>query len=172
MDGSLSLIGWIVLGIGLLGGLLLVPLGLGGNFVILLTALLLGIATDFTTIGWGGLLGLAALAIAGEIIEAGLGLFTVHRLGASKKAMLGTFLGGIAGGAAGTGVVPIVGSLLGAFAGAFAGAVIGEILHRRQVAGSFRAGWAAFFGRVAAVAVKFEIGVIMIAIILWRVLAR
>ena len=168
---DLGLLGWIALGAGLLGGLLLVPLGLGGNFVILGTALVLGLATGFTAIGWWSLLGLAALAIAGEIIEAGLGLFAVQRLGASKKAMLGTFLGGIVGGAAGTGVVPIVGSLLGAFAGAFAGAVIGEIVHRRRVQGSFRAGWAAFFGRVAAIAIKFEIGVIMVVIIVWRVLS-
>ena len=167
---DLGFLGWIALGIALLGGLLLVPLGLGGNFVILATALLLGIATGFTAIGWWSIIGLAALAVIGEIIEAGLGLFAVQRLGASKKAMLGTFLGGIVGGAAGTGVVPVVGSLLGAFAGAFAGAVIGEILHRRQLAGSFRAGWAAFFGRVAAIAIKFEIGVIMVVIILWRVL--
>jgi uncharacterized protein len=168
---DLGFLGWIALGAGLLCGLLLVPLGLGGNFVILGTALLLGLATGFTAIGWRSLAGLAALAIAGEVIEAGLGLFTVQRLGASKKAMLGTFLGGIVGGAAGTGVVPVVGSLLGAFAGAFAGAVIGEIIHRRKVAGSFRAGWAAFFGRVAAIAIKFEIGVIMVVIIVWRVLA-
>ena len=167
---DLGILGWMALGAGLLGGLLLVPLGLGGNFVILGTAIVFAIATGFQAIGWWSLIALAALAIVGEIIEAGLGLFAVQRFGASKKAMLGTFLGGIVGGAAGTGVVPVVGSLLGAFAGAFAGAVIGEILHRRQVKGSFRAGWAAFFGRVAAIAIKFEIGVIMVVIILWRVL--
>lgn len=169
MDG-LSIIGWLVLAVGLLGGLLLVPLGLGGNFVILGTAFVLAVATGFTALGWWSLLALAALAIAGEIIEAGLGLFAVQRLGASKKAMLGTFLGGIVGGAAGTGIVPIVGSLLGAFAGAFAGAVLGEIVHRRAVAGSFRAGWAAFLGRVAAIAIKFEIGVAMVVIVVWRIL--
>lgn len=167
---DLGIIGWMALAAGLLGGLLLVPLGLGGNFVILGTAVVLAVATGFQAIGWWTLLLLAALAVIGEIIEAGLGLFAVQRLGASRKAMLGTFLGGIVGGAAGTGVVPIVGSLLGAFAGAFAGAVIGEILHRRQVQGSFRAGWAAFFGRVAAIGIKFEIGVIMVVVILWRVL--
>ncbi len=167
---DLGILGWLALAVGLLGGLLLVPLGLGGNFVILGTALVFAVATGFKAIGWWTLLLLAALAVIGEIIEAGLGLFAVQRLGASKKAMLGTFLGGIVGGVAGTGVVPIVGSLLGAFAGAFAGAVIGEILHRRKVEGSFRAGWAAFFGRVAAIAIKFEIGVIMVVVILWRAL--
>ncbi len=83
--------------------------------------------------------------------------------------MLGTFFGGLAGGAAGTGLVPIIGSLIGAFAGAFLGAVVGELIHRRKLEPSLRAGWWAFVGRVVAITIKFEIGVLMIIILVWRV---
>jgi hypothetical protein len=147
----------------------LIPLGLGGTFVILGVAVILGIATDFTRVEWMTLIVLTVLAVIGELIESFLGVITVRRFGASKWAMLGTFLGGLAGGVAGTGMAPIAGSLIGAFVGAFAGAFIGEFAYRRRAKESLRAGWGAFLGRVMAVAIKFEIGVVMVVILIWRV---
>jgi uncharacterized protein YqgC (DUF456 family) len=170
--GVLNLLGWAGFGLGLLAGLLMIPLGLGGTFVILGVGVIAGFATDFTRVGVVTLIILAVLAVAGELIESLLGVFTVRRFGASKWAMLGTFFGGIAGGIAGSGVAPVAGSLVGAFAGAFLGAFVGELLHRRRVAESLRAGWGAFLGRLLAVAIKFEIGVVMAIILIWRVVRR
>jgi uncharacterized protein YqgC (DUF456 family) len=169
MPELLAAIGWLGFGLGLLIGLLLIPLGLGGTFIILGVSVILGFVTDFTRVEWTTLVVLAVLAVIGEIIESGLGVIVVRRFGASKWAMLGTFLGGLAGGVAGTGMAPIVGSLIGAFVGAFAGAFIGELIYRRRAAESLRAGWGAFIGRVLAVAIKFEIGVVMVVILIWRV---
>jgi uncharacterized protein YqgC (DUF456 family) len=169
VNDILAFLGWVGFGLGLLGGLLLIPLGLGGTFVILGVGLALGFATHFARVEWQALAVLAILAVIGEIAESLIGLFTVRRFGASKWAMLGTFLGGIAGGAAGTGLMPVVGSLVGAFAGAFIGAFVGELAYRRRAPESLRAGWGAFLGRVLAVAIKFEIGVVMVVILVWRV---
>jgi uncharacterized protein YqgC (DUF456 family) len=147
----------------------MVSLGLGGNFVILGTGIITGWATHFTRVGVATLIILAILAVVGEVIESLLGVFAVRRFGASKLAMLGTFVGGIAGGIAGSGIAPIAGSLLGAFAGAFLGAFLGELAARRRVAGSLRAGGGAFLGRLLAMTIKFEIGVVMVIILIWQV---
>ncbi len=170
MDALLSMLGWIAFGAGILVGLLCIPLGLGGTFIILGAGLILALATDFARVEWQALAVLALLAVLGEVIESLLGLFSVRRFGASKWAMIGTFIGGLIGAALGTGLMPIIGSLIGAMIGACAGAFAGEILHRRELQGSLRAGWGAFVGRALAIAIKFEIGIIMVVILVWRVM--
>jgi uncharacterized protein YqgC (DUF456 family) len=171
MEGTLlGLAGWAAFGLGLLLGLLLIPLGLLGTWVILGVGVVLGVITGFERVELGALLALAVLAVVGEVVESLVGILAVRRYGASKWALLGTFLGGVAGGIAGTGVLPVVGSLAGAFAGSFVGAFAGELAYRRRAAESLRAGWGAFVGRVVAIAIKFEIGVAMVVILVWRVI--
>lgn len=169
MSEVLAVIGWIGFYVGLVVGLLLIPLGLGGTFVILGNVVLLALATGFERVGWWVLLVLLGIAILGEVLESLIGVFTVRRFGASRWAMLGTFLGGLVGAAAGTPVMPVVGSLAGAFVGAFAGAFIAEVLYRQHLDSSLRAGWGAFVGRVLAAVVKFELGIVMIVITLVRI---
>ena len=165
-----AFLGWIGFGIGLLAGLLMIPLGLGGTFVIFGVALVTSLLTHGARVEWQTLVVLGILAVVGEIVESLLGVLVVKRYGASKSAMWGTFLGGIVGGVAGTAVLPIAGSLVGAFVGAFLGAVVGELIQRRELGPSMRAGWGALIGRLFAVTVKFEIGVVMVTILIWRVL--
>jgi uncharacterized protein YqgC (DUF456 family) len=170
VDAFLSILGWVGFGLGLLVGLLFIPLGLAGTWIILGVGCVVSLLTEFTRVEWQVLLVLGILAGIGEVLESLLGVFSVRRFGASKWAMLGTFVGGIVGGIAGTGVVPIIGSLVGAFVGAFVGAVAGELLHRREMSASMRAGWGAFLGRLLAIVIKFEIGVVMVIVLIWRVL--
>jgi uncharacterized protein YqgC (DUF456 family) len=165
-----AFLGWTGFGVGLLAGLLMIPLGLGGTFVIFGVALVTGFATQFTRIEWQALAVLFILAVIGEVVESLLGVFAVRRYGATRAAMLGTFFGGIIGAAAGTGVLPIVGSLVGAFVGAFLGAVVGELIQRHEIEPSMRAGFGALVGRLFAIAIKFEIGVVMVTILVWRVI--
>jgi len=164
-----AVLGWTGFYLGLLVGLLFIPLGLGGTFIILGDAVLLGLLTGFERVGWVALIAMAGLAVVGEIIESVIGVFTVRKFGASRWAMLGTFVGGIAGAALGTPVMPVIGSLAGAFVGAFAGAFGAEILYRRQMQASLRAGWGAFVGRLLAVLIKFELGVVMIIIVIMEI---
>jgi len=164
-----AFLGWAGFGIGVLAGLLMIPLGLGGTFVILGVGLVTAILTHWTRVEWQTLVVVGILAVIGEVVESLLGVLVVKRYGATKGAMWGTFLGGVVGGVAGTAVLPIAGSLVGAFVGAFLGAVVGELIARRELEPSLRAGWGAFVGRLLAVAVKFEIGVVMVTILIWRI---
>jgi hypothetical protein len=164
-----AFLGWAAFGIGVLAGLLMIPLGLGGTFVIFGVGLITALVTHWTRVEWQTLAVLGILAVIGEVVESLLGVFVVKRYGASSGAMWGTFLGGIVGGISGTAVLPIAGSLVGAFAGAFLGAVVGELIQRRELEPSMRAGLGALVGRLLAVAVKFEIGVVMVTILVWRI---
>ena len=168
MSEVVAVVGWIGFCLVLVVGLICIPLGLGGTFIILADALVLALVTRFESMGVWSLLIMAALAVLGEVIESFLGVFTVRRFGASKWAMLGTFIGGILGAALGTPIAPVIGTLIGAFVGSFAGAFLAEVAHRRQLHASLRAGWGAFLGRVLAAVVKVQIGVLMICIIWLR----
>ncbi len=166
-SGAGTTLGWVCFYLGLVVGLLCIPLGLGGTFIILADALILALVTEFRTVGIGSLVAMAALAVLGEVIESFLGVVTAQRFGASRWAMFGTFAGGIAGAVWGAPFVPVVGSLLGAFVGAFAGAFLAEILYRRHLGASLRAGWGAFLGRLLSTVIKFQLGLVMIWIVIF-----
>lgn len=172
MHPALEITLGILLVVGLLAGLVAVPLGLSGNFVILGIALLYDLAFDFEVLGPAWLIVFLVATILGEIVESFLGVVAARRYGAGRWGMLGAFAGGIGGAILGSGVVPVVGTILGSFAGAFAGALAGEYAARRRDPDGFRegmrAGWGAFAGRVAATGIKIAIGVTMAMIVLVR----
>lgn len=133
-----------------LAGLVLIPFGLPGLWVILLGILGYGWLTDFRTLSaW--LVALAiGLALLGEVAESWIGLRFAQLYGGSRRAGWGALLGGLAGVILGV-PVPLVGSVVGGFAGAFAGAAIFEYTSARRAEGAVRAGWGAVLGRAAAV---------------------
>jgi hypothetical protein len=148
----------ILLHIGVVVGLLGVPLGLGGNFILLALALATAWIGHFAHLSLGLWFVFLALAVLGEIVESVLGVVAARGFGATRWGMLGTFAGGILGAVVGTAWIPVLGSLVGAFAGAFLGAFAGEILGGSRTGPSFRAGTGAFLGRVAATAFKMGVG--------------
>lgn len=152
----------ILIEIILLGGLIAIPLGLSGNFIILATAVVIGVVSKFTTVPLVGLIIMAVAVIAGEVIEALLGSVMARRYGASKWGMLGAFLGGILGAIVGTPVMPVIGTILGSFLGAGIGAVALEWFHLRQLEPSMPAGFGAVLGKVAAALLKLWIGIGMV----------
>jgi len=122
-----------------IAGLVLVPLGLPGLWVMVGGVLGYGALTGFRTIG------VATIAIV-------LGL-----------AFLGELVGGIAGAMVGV-PVPIVGSVIGAFTGAFVGAALFEYSVSRTPGVAVRAGWGAVLGRAAGAAAKIALGVVIAVI--------
>lgn len=146
----------------LLVGLAAIPVGLGGNFIILVAALALALATKFQAVSMPALLVMAGMVVAGEILEAILGSLFARRYGASKWGMAGAFGGGILGAIPGTAVMPVLGSLIGSFLGAALGAILLEWWHRRQLDPSLRAGWGATLGRLASTFIKMAIGLAMV----------
>ena len=149
-----------------LAGLLLIPFGLPGLWVILLGILSYGWLTDFRTLS-AGLLALAiGLALLGEIVEAWIGFRFAERYGGSRRAGWGALVGGLIGAVVGV-PVPIIGSVIGGFVGAFAGAALFEYTRARQSDVAARAGWGAVLGRAVAAALKMAIGVGLSVAALW-----
>lgn len=153
----------------LLAGLVLIPLGLPGLWVMLLGLLLYGWLTGFQTVGVGILLGALALALLGELVEWWVGFRFARRYGGSRRAGWGALIGGIAGALVGV-PVPVVGSVIGSFVGSFLGAVVFEYSRERHAPGSLRAGWGALLGRAVAAGAKIAFGVGIAVLGVWALL--
>jgi uncharacterized protein len=150
-------------------GLVLIPLGLPGLWVIVLAILGYGWLTDFRTLSAGFIVLVVVLALLGEVFEAWVGFRFAQRYGGSKRAGWGALVGGLVGAIIGV-PVPIIGSVIGGFVGAFVGAAVFEYTRARRSEGAVRAGWGAVLGRAAAAAVKMGIGIVMAVGALFMVL--
>ena len=150
-------------------GLLLIPFGLPGLWVIVLGVLGYGWLTDFRTIGVGLIILIVALALIGEVVEAWLGFRMARRYGGSSRAGWGALIGGLVGAIIGV-PVPVIGSVIGGFVGAFLGAALFEYTRARHSEGAVRAGWGAVLGRAVAAAVKMGLGVVIAVVSLFAAL--
>jgi hypothetical protein len=123
-------------------GLLLIPFGLPGLW--LMVAALVGYAAlgRFEQVGWPTLAAVVVLGLLGEAAEAWLGW--------------GAFLGGLVGAVVGT-PVPVIGNILGAFIGAFVGAVVLQHSKGTDIKDTLGAGWGAVLGRASGAAVKIGV---------------
>ncbi len=141
----------------LLVGLVLIPFGLPGLWLMVLAILGYAALGGFDRIGWTTVALVTFLAALAEVAEAWLGFRLARRYGASSRAGWGALLGGLLGALVGT-PVPIVGSVIGAFLGAFLGAIALE--HRRgaETRRTLAAGWGAVLGRAAGAAIKVGVG--------------
>ena len=99
-----------------IAGLLLLPFGLPGLWVMVLGVLACGWLTDFRTITAGLIIVVVGLAFAGEVLEAWLGFRFAERYGGSRRAGWGALIGGLAGAVIGV-PVPLIGSVVGGFVG-------------------------------------------------------
>jgi uncharacterized protein YqgC (DUF456 family) len=142
-------------------GLLLIPFGLPGLWVILLGIIGYGWITDFRTVSTGFLVLAIVLALLGEVLESWVGFRFAKRYGGSSRAGWGALVGGLIGAIVGV-PIPIIGSVIGGFFGAFVGAALFEYTQARHAGGSVRAGWGAVLGRAAAVAIKMGLGLAMV----------
>src|SRR5918994_2992979 len=142
-------------------GLVLIPLGLPGLWVILLGIIGYGWLTDFQTLSATFLIVMIGLAILGEVFETWIGFRYAQRYGGSSRAGWGALVGGLVGAIVGV-PVPIVGSVVGGFVGAFVGAALFEYTRARHSEGAVKAGWGALLGRAAAAAGKMALGVVMV----------
>jgi hypothetical protein len=156
----------LVLVLASVAGLLLIPFGLPGLWVIVLGIIGYGWLTDFASVS--GVLIAAAIGLAslGEIVEAWIGFGFAKRYGGSNRAGWGALVGGLTGAVVGV-PVPVIGSVIGGFVGAFMGAALFEYTRARRSDVAARAGWGAVLGRAAAAAVKMAIGIVLSVAALW-----
>ncbi len=169
MEAIWPIVGYILLCVFMLAGLVITPLGLPGNWAILGCALAYGFSNQWSKFGWVFIASLAAAAVLGEIIEAVSSAIGAKKFGASTGATIAAIVGSIVGLALGTGVAPIIGTLVGAFVGAFLGAFIYEYIRLGDREQALRAGLGAFLGRTAAIIAKEAIGILMAGLIIYQV---
>ena len=147
----------------ILAGLLLIPLGLPGLWVMVGGILAYGWLTAFRTVSVATIAVVLGLAFLGEIIENLIGFRYAKRYGGSTRSGWGALLGGLVGAVVGV-PVPVIGSVIGAFLGSFLGAALFEYSYSRHAGVATRAGWGAVVGRAAGAAVKIALG-LMIAVV-------
>lgn len=128
---------------------------LPGLPLVFLGLLLAAWADGFAHVGWPGLLALAALTVLSFVVDLLATVVGAKRVGASRKALWGTFIGSVAG---------LFFMPLGLFLGPLAGALIGEYWHGRQLAHSTRVGLATWMGLLLGMAMKLALLVAMLGL--------
>jgi uncharacterized protein len=141
-------------------GLLLVPLGLPGIWLIVGAAAVYNPLTKSEAIGTWTIVGVLVLATIAEVIEFTLAARYTRQYGGSKRAGWGAILGGMIGAIVGV-PVPVIGSVIGAFVGSFVGALLAEWSRGTRTRAATRVATGALLGRVAATAAKIGIGFVM-----------
>ncbi len=153
-------VGIILLVACILTGLVLIPLGLPGLWVMVAGVLAFGWLSDFRTVGVWTIVLVVGLAFVGEVLEAWIGFRFARAYGGSRSAGWGALIGGVVGAIVGV-PIPIIGSVIGAFAGSFLGAALFEYAREQRAEVAARAGWGAVLGRAAAAAAKMALGVVI-----------
>ena len=151
----------LILSLVLLLGLLMIPFGMPGTWIIAGAALGYSLLVP-GTVGTFTVVCVALLAVVGEALEWTLTAKYARKYGGSKRASWGAVIGGMIGAFVGI-PVPIVGSIVGAFVGAFAGAFVFELTGGATGGVATRVATGALIGRALSAAVKVGIGVAMCA---------
>lgn len=110
----------------LVGSVMMTMVGLPGNIVIILAAMIYGYYDKFQHVDYGVLLIVGGVFIATEVFDFLAGILGAKKEKASKRAILTAGLGTLLGGIVGTAILPIIGSIGGALLGAFIGAGVAE----------------------------------------------
>jgi uncharacterized protein len=146
-------------------GLVMIPFGLPGTWIIAGAALGYSILVP-GHIGMFTVISVAVLAVIGEAIEWILTARYTRKYGGSRRASWGAVLGGVVGAFVGV-PVPIIGPVIGAFIGAFVGAFAFELSGGSGGGQATRVATGALIGRALASAAKVGIGVAMAAWIIF-----
>lgn len=142
----------------LLAGLVLVPLGLPGLWLMVLAVIGYGAVTDFVGVGVRTIILAMVLAGLGELIEWWVGFKFAARYGGSRRAGWGALAGGLLGAMAGL-PIPVLGSVIGSFLGSFIGAALFE--YTAAPGNALRTGYGALLGRLWATATKMSLGLVI-----------
>jgi len=155
----------LILVVLMLLGLVMIPFGLPGTWIIAAAALGYQLLVPGSISIWT-IVAVVVLALIGELLEFSLSAKYTKKYGGSRRASWGAIIGGMIGAFMGV-PVPIVGSVIGAFAGAFVGAFIGEFSRAGQGGTATRVATGALIGRAIAAAMKIGIGIAMAAWVLF-----
>lgn len=112
-------------------------------------------ADGFAHVGWPTLLVLGVLTVLSLVADLLATVVGARRVGASRKALWGTFVGSLAG---------MFFMPLGLLLGPLAGALVGEYWHGRELGRSTRVGLATWMGLLLGLALKLALLVTMLGL--------
>ncbi len=118
---------------------------------------------------WGFVLLLFGVALLGEVLELLAQSYGAKRFGSTGRGNIGGLVGAIAGAILGAPFLFGLGALFGALGGAYAGCWILELGQGRGTAEASHAAWGAFWGKFFGLALKFGLGMGMLALSAVRV---
>jgi uncharacterized protein YqgC (DUF456 family) len=148
---------------------LLGVLGLPGNFIPVIAALIAVLTGNGESFTWVWFFVFLIIAVSGEVVDQLTGMLGAKKYGASRAGMIGAVIGGFAGALLGTAILPVIGTLAGVFVGCFALTFVFEYLFsRRSAVESQKAGIGAVLGKAAATAYKFIAGFVLLILMAWR----
>lgn len=150
----------LVLLAAVIGGLVMIPLGLPGIWLMVVAGVGHRLLVAPPTIGWLTLGALTVIALGAEWLEFSVSGRYTKLYGGSRRAAWSAIAGGLIGAFVGI-PVPVIGSVIGAFAGAFLGALLGEYSIERDHGKATRAATGAFIGRAVSMALKSLAGVVI-----------
>jgi uncharacterized protein YqgC (DUF456 family) len=143
-------------------GLLMIPFGLPGTWIIVAGAIGFRVLVPSGGVGWFTVIGVTVLATLGAVADLALAGRYARKYGGSRRAGWGAVIGGMVGAFIGI-PVPIVGPVLGAFAGAFVGALAFELTAGTAGVHATRVATGAMIGRAVGAAINVAIGLMMAA---------
>ena len=158
----------IVFSVVLVGSVMLTMVGLPGNIVIVLAAVIYGYYDKFQHVDYGIIGIVVGVFIVSEILDFAAGILGAKKEKASKRAMLAAFLGTMLGGILGTGILPIVGSIVGALLGAFIGASAAEYTKMKDKEQARRVAMGVVKGQVVGMILKTTTAVVMAIILIYQ----
>jgi uncharacterized protein YqgC (DUF456 family) len=150
---------WI-LAAALVVGLLVIPLGLPGLWIMVGA---IAVGAILSEVGFAVVVTTVCIAIAAELVE----FVLVKRLTAQYGGSRNAFWGAIAGGTVGVIVgapVPIIGSILAGLVGSFIGAGIVTYAETKELRAAHRVGWGAVVGRALSAVVKTAAGLAILVL--------
>lgn len=140
-----------------------------GTLIILIGAVLYALLTGFTIITMKVLLILLLFYLGGEALESVFVVVGAKKFGASNAAIIGGIAGGIIGAALGVGFLG-VGLIVGTLLGIFLGAGLVELIAKRNIISSLKAGAGSVAGRIGSIVAKLVIAIIMFSIIASKII--
>ena len=160
----LIILGYIVFHIVLLVGLILIPIGLSGTFIIVADVLVFSLFDKFDRIPIWLIIVFFIVSVLGEVVEYLSSVVGTKKFGASNLSIVLMFVFMIVGGLVGASFTFGIGAMFGAIIGAFVGALVGELISKKNLRKALKAGTGAFLGKMTAWIVKISIGVVMVVI--------
>lgn len=169
MEYTLMLISNIFLIVAMLGSIGMITMGLPGNALLFVSALLYAAGSQFTYLSVESLVVVLVLIILAEGIEFIAGLMGAKKEKASKRAMVGAVFGGFCGAVVGSGIIPLIGSMVGLVCGGFIGSYLAEYSKAKDGDKAGRVAVGVAIGQMTGVVIKLIMALVAIVYVVSQI---